>query len=478
MSAEQKEKLWTLWNDHLLPWLRRRECHVLVVLLLLLYFAGSLVTFLLVAGVGVYAHKQEIDILKLIRDPSVVDSSPSPISRIRNRLAPIVPERASQFLSSPAPSFSRPQSSRPVTVYDQLSPILSLRPLGLERTVITTHRGESCHQLNDSDRQKRTAIAHELLDTERNYVKNVELMIQHYVKPLREVVGKSNEIIPKADIDSIFSSIDVIYAYNCKLRDDLQSRLSSWDPNTTLLGDIMLTMSDFLKTYTFFVGNYPIALQTLNRLESSSKFVKFIKGVRVSSHTLESLLIQPIQRLPRYILLLQELCKHTWKQHPDWETLFQALDKMKDVTQHLNTGQEKIEHLHAIMELSKKVIGPNKQPLTGFIEPSRTFVKSGPLYEHPGNGSPLKKGRKMWYFLFNDSFLRTVKKDENRFKATTTSVIPFTSISDIRTDRQVGRKRPSHVLTAAKFIVSRRSGSGSGSGSGSCLLSSLGLAQI
>ena len=81
------------------------------------------------------------------------------------------------------------------------------------------------------------------------------------------------------------------------------------------------------------MGNYPIALQTLNRLESSSKFVKFIKGVRVSSHTLESLLIQPIQRLPRYILLLQELCKHTWKQHPDWETLFQALDKMKDVTQ-------------------------------------------------------------------------------------------------------------------------------------------------
>jgi hypothetical protein len=62
------------------------------------------------------------------------------------------------------------------------------------------------------------------------------------VKPLRSAVGKSNEIIAKPDIDAIFSSIDVIHAYNCQLRNDLENRLSDWDPNTSLLGDLMLNM--------------------------------------------------------------------------------------------------------------------------------------------------------------------------------------------------------------------------------------------
>jgi hypothetical protein len=90
-------------------------------------------TFLLVAAVAMYAHRQGVDLLNVIRDPSVAKKDP--ISRARDRIAPLVPERASHFLASPPLPTSRLRTSHPTTIYDKLSPILSVRPLGLQRYV-------------------------------------------------------------------------------------------------------------------------------------------------------------------------------------------------------------------------------------------------------------------------------------------------------------------------------------------------------
>jgi len=76
--------------------------------------------------------------------------------------------------------------------------------------------------------------------------------------------------------------------------------------------------------------------------------------------SLESLLITPVQRIPRYNLLLQvlptlprswhdhalcliasikkkkDLIKHTEPSHPDYENLCKALNLMKNVSEHIN----------------------------------------------------------------------------------------------------------------------------------------------
>lgn len=48
------------------------------------------------------------------------------------------------------------------------------------------------------------------------------------------------------------------------------------------------------------------------------------------------LLILPIQRLPRYTLLLKELLKYTQEDHRDYPALSEAFDKMKDVATSVN----------------------------------------------------------------------------------------------------------------------------------------------
>lgn len=47
----------------------------------------------------------------------------------------------------------------------------------------------------------------------------------------------------------------------------------------------------------------------------------------------------------RYVLLLQDLCKHTHAGHPDYEKLNQALKKMKDVADYVNERKREAENL-------------------------------------------------------------------------------------------------------------------------------------
>jgi hypothetical protein len=50
-----------------------------------------------------------------------------------------------------------------------------------------------------------------------------------------------------------------------------------------------------------------------------------------SDSSIQSLLILPIQRIPRYVLLLEDLLKHTPDESIDKPDLITALDKMKKV---------------------------------------------------------------------------------------------------------------------------------------------------
>ncbi len=56
----------------------------------------------------------------------------------------------------------------------------------------------------------------------------------------------------------------------------------------------------------------------------------------MEGRTIRSFLILPIQRIPRYNLLLEDLIKHTPEQHVDYGLLVQASEKMKAVANDLN----------------------------------------------------------------------------------------------------------------------------------------------
>jgi hypothetical protein len=43
--------------------------------------------------------------------------------------------------------------------------------------------------------------------------------------------------------------------------------------------------------------------------------------------SLDDYMVKPVQRLPKYVLLLKELIKNTHPTHPDYQNVRKALDK-------------------------------------------------------------------------------------------------------------------------------------------------------
>jgi FYVE/RhoGEF/PH domain-containing protein 3 len=89
-----------------------------------------------------------------------------------------------------------------------------------------------------------------------------------------------------------------------------------------------LTVAPFLKSYTQYCNNYPNAMGLYNKKKTThQKFGKFIESMRPQTGNLElsSYFLLPVQRIPRYKMLLQDVVKHTWDTHPDFEKLTKGI---------------------------------------------------------------------------------------------------------------------------------------------------------
>jgi hypothetical protein len=108
----------------------------------------------------------------------------------------------------------------------------------------------------------------------------------------------------------------------------------------------------------------------------------------------------PIQRIPRYELLLKELIKNTPLEHPDHVLLEQALNDVHGIAMTINDQKRLSENMMKMMQI-QNVMG-NKCP--DLIQPHRRLVKEGSLSLVQRGGAELVQ---CYVFLFNDSLLLT-----------------------------------------------------------------------
>ncbi len=73
-----------------------------------------------------------------------------------------------------------------------------------------------------------------------------------------------------------------------------------------------------------------------------------------SQLTLEDLIIMPVQRIPRYKLLLEDFLKNTDKAHVDYANLQAALSKVNEVAAFINESVRKSDNAKKMMGMSSK----------------------------------------------------------------------------------------------------------------------------
>ncbi|GAA6007546.1 hypothetical protein JCM11491_004202 [Sporobolomyces phaffii] len=167
------------------------------------------------------------------------------------------------------------------------------------------------------------------------------------------------------------------------------------------LGKTLLPIVPFFRQYSLFVANFSGSLARLSQLERDGhdqKWQSFFRTRKMSSQAgkigLGGMLLNIVQRVPRYRLLLLELLESTDQEHPDLKDLETAFALVDSVATHLDAQIESHTHDLAILNL-QRVFTDLDFPL---LSPGRRLLKSGPLRKFNRSGKEQTRA----FFLFSD----------------------------------------------------------------------------
>ncbi|ELR14853.1 RhoGEF domain containing protein [Acanthamoeba castellanii str. Neff] len=227
----------------------------------------------------------------------------------------------------------------------------------------------------------RSRVAHEILDTESFYVKSMNQCITVWLNPLNDAIASGSPLINAADVRAIFSDIALLYTFNSELYSEIESRVAKWG-TYECLGDIFLRLVDYLKVYTAYVQNFNTSMAVIERVQKKKEVAAYFQKCKEhpegKSLDLASFLIMPVQRIPRYNLLLTDMMRHTWEDHPDYNNLKKATDKIQSIAAFINERKREAENVSKTLEISNKITGNDKLNLT---EPGRRYVREGVFNE-------------------------------------------------------------------------------------------------
>ncbi|KAF2983256.1 hypothetical protein EK904_013556 [Melospiza melodia maxima] len=203
--------------------------------------------------------------------------------------------------------------------------------------------------------QKLFNIANELLHTEEAYVKRLHLLDQVFCTKLSEA-GISSEVIT-----GIFSNISSIYCFHGQfLLPELKTRITQeWNVNPRL-GDILQKLAPFLKMYGEYVKNFDRAMD--------------IKQEVCGNLTLQHHMLEPVQRIPRYELLLKDYLKKLPEESPDRKDAEKSLELISTAANHSNAAIRKMEKMHKLLEVYERLGGEED-----IVNPANELIKEGQI---------------------------------------------------------------------------------------------------
>ncbi|KAJ5069294.1 faciogenital dysplasia protein [Anaeramoeba ignava] len=259
----------------------------------------------------------------------------------------------------------------------------------------TSFNEDDIHLLEDNpilpQKNKRNFAVSEILDTERSYVDFLTIIVEE-IKPDFEKFMKENKIT-EIDTRIIFADILPIFQVNKSLFEHLEKSFER-EKEDCQIGEIFCHFIPFLKIYKNYIENYTTIENLIKGFKKKEQFSTWLQSIP-HKYTLDlsSLLIMPVQRLPRYKLLLEEVLKKTDKNHFDYDKLIEAFEKISLVNEEINHSITKKEQMQKIIKIQKKF---NNSQLN-LVEPHRIFLQKGNflIISH-------KEELKRYYFIFND----------------------------------------------------------------------------
>ncbi|XP_069011642.1 dynamin-binding protein isoform X2 [Embiotoca jacksoni] len=216
--------------------------------------------------------------------------------------------------------------------------LLSSQPKPLDSTPVldtTATAGSGTEDPELRMLEKRSKVIEELLQTEKDYIKDLEMCVEEIIEPLQKNQVKN------VDFEGLFGNISSVIDLSQRLFDALQE--------TDSTGKVFLDFkAELEEVYKIYCQNHDDAISLLECYEKDENIQRHVleclerlramyrEWGKTNYINLGSFLIKPVQRVMRYPLLLMELLGATPESHHDRLQLTEAVQAVKEINVNIN----------------------------------------------------------------------------------------------------------------------------------------------
>ncbi|XP_072550679.1 rho guanine nucleotide exchange factor 17-like [Salminus brasiliensis] len=276
----------------------------------------------------------------------------------------------------------------------------------------------------------RRHVVMTLLDTEQSYVDSLRTLIQGYMKPLKQ--PENSPLCDPSLVDEMFYQIPEILEHHELFLEQVLICVNDWHDRQTVGQLLVQSFSKEIlaNIYSAYIDNFLNAKDAVRiAKEAKPAFMKFLEqSMRENKEkqALGDLMIKPVQRIPRYELLVKDLLKHTPEDHPDHPFLLDAQKNIKRLAEKINKGRRNAEEVERETRVMQE-IEAHIEGVEHILNPQRKFLRQEMVMEAKSVGG--KKDRSL--FLFSDLLIcTTLKRKSGSLRRSSMSLYTAASVID------------------------------------------------
>ncbi|KAI9323598.1 hypothetical protein BX666DRAFT_2016780 [Dichotomocladium elegans] len=233
-----------------------------------------------------------------------------------------------------------------VKVVNTINKILHL----LEQKGVISVRCPNRNSDPNGPKDIRGKIVMEILETERKYVQDLEVL-QNYMRELQ-----NQKVLSLDTIHYLFGNLNALVDFQRRFLIQIED-MAEKSAQEQRIGLLFVQMEEAFSVYEPYCSNYYSAQDLV--VQEAPKLQK-LANILNPVYELPSMLIKPIQRICKYPLLMAELAKTTDKSWPYATEIEHGLDAIKRVAEKVNETQRKHENNQVVEDLKKRIDdGPN-----------------------------------------------------------------------------------------------------------------------
>ncbi|XP_071754384.2 ras-specific guanine nucleotide-releasing factor 2 isoform X5 [Centroberyx gerrardi] len=263
--------------------------------------------------------------------------------------------------------------------------------------------------------RKRNQIVFNMVEAETEYVHQLSILVNCFLRPLRMAASSKKPPISHDDVSSIFLNSETIMFLHEIFHQGLKARIANWP--TLVLADLFDILLPMLNIYQEFVRNHQYSLQVLANCKQNRDFDKLLKqyesNAACEGRMLETFLTYPMFQIPRYIITLHELLAHTPHEHVERKSLEFAKSKLEELSKMMHDEVSDTENIRKNLAIERMIV----EGCDILLDTSQTFVRQGSLIQLPSSSErgmlskvrlgslSLRKEGERQCFLFTKHFL-------------------------------------------------------------------------